>query len=199
MRRFGKQLTSHPHDATILAVHAEGSEEKHPIIGFPASRPLRSRCLGIWTVVPLIVVDMILESSCVAKRLGGELMYVEQHLATNRETIQVGVVPANNIALCLYCIFIIMHPILISGLTQSHNGTNPQPRCMNGTGKTRNAIPVASQLTDPLLRGFWTNPASSFRPFNCNCGLVPLTYDSYFPAVGPTLRNSQCVTSLPPS
>lgn len=53
-------------------------------------------------------------------------MCVGQHLAANRETIQVGVVPANNIALCLYCVFIIMHPILINRLTQSHNGTTPQ-------------------------------------------------------------------------
>lgn len=53
-------------------------------------------------------------------------MCVGQHLAANRETMQVGVVPANNIALCLYCVFIIMHPILISRLTQSHNGTSPQ-------------------------------------------------------------------------
>lgn len=53
-------------------------------------------------------------------------MCVGQHLAANRETMPVGVVAANNIALCLYCVFIVMHPILISRLTQSHNGTSPR-------------------------------------------------------------------------
>lgn len=47
-------------------------------------------------------------------------------LHSDRETIQVEVAFANNIALYLYCIVITMYPTLISGLTQSHRGTSPR-------------------------------------------------------------------------
>lgn len=46
-------------------------------------------------------------------------------LQTGRQCkLEVG--SANNIALYLYCIFIVIYPTLINGLIQSHNGTSPQ-------------------------------------------------------------------------